>query len=121
MRVCPTRLSRGCGAMLVLVALSGCGVFCPGDVPMSNVSATVGGFPNLGACNTARTAATPCAPLITTADAACTAHCASGWMGAACTGKAKNPDYILGNVCFAVDTSPVSYSYSCVKTATCTC
>lgn len=121
MRTCRIRLARASGVMLVLVTLSGCGAFCPGDVPMNNVTTTVGGYANMAACNAVRTGAAPCNPLIAAADAACTTHCASGWLGRYCTGKAKNPGFILGAVCYAVDTTPVTYAYTCVKTATCTC
>lgn len=105
-----------------VIGLSGCAsLLCPGDVPMAPVSTTSAGHATAAACNTARTAANACGGLITAATAACNTHCTSGWAGRFCIGSATNAYNVVGQACYPVDTTPVSYAFTCVKAATCHC
>ena len=114
-------LSIGLLAFVVL-SLAGCGsILCPGDVPMTPVSTTSTGYPTAAACNTARTAANACGPLITAPTAACNTHCTSGTFGNFCIGSATNAYNVVGQACYPVDTSPVTFVFACVKAATCSC
>lgn len=120
MEICQTPLPRGLLLALAL-SLSGCGsIFCPGDVTMSPVTTVNGGHATAAACAAALAAGT-CAPLITAPTAACTTHCRSGTFGAFCGAKATNASFVTSQACYPVDTTPVTYAYSCVKTATCPC
>ena len=106
-------------ALVIVLALPGCSVLCPADVPMAFTTTEYGPYTTIGACDTARAATKTCSP-IKKADAACLAYCKSGWYPGGCLGSATNAASTVGAACFPKQ-SDNQYYYACVDTATCHC
>ena len=118
MRTMCLRLARSCVVLGLGIGLGGCSLLCPGDVDMAASLSAHGPYASADECEKARKDGV-CSP-ITKPDAACIAHCKSGWYPGGCLATATNPSSVVGAACYPKQEDG-KYYYSCSEKATCHC